>query len=154
MLEGLIVVVFLTIVLFALVFAGGLYRAKLEAMQEARFTNMDNATNGCEPRGHSYSASNPDDSLEWPKPVLHGESLALVGVVVREVQEIGGVSRAQSSRGFGFGTWAEQTVTGYSRTACNPKPREWLNGIGVVQLVWQGISGATGSFFSWIQSLF
>ena len=122
-------VVFVLAILFvSVVFLGGLYRAKLYAMQDARGQNMYNATNSCEPKGFSPAF---DASIEQPS--LPQEAKGLGVDLVRTVIQGGGVSRTRTTGAFRYGPRRtlqqpnplflgyEGKVTADSYTLCNEK---------------------------------
>lgn len=135
MLEAVVVVFFLVLIFVAMVSFAGLYRAKMSAMQQARFRNTLNATNSCQIDGPSLSAfafptmegqpSTPADPVQG----LHDLARLMVPGVG------GGVSRAQATVGFTFGAPPSPTpppkgtdpplhlptkMSAQSVTACNP----------------------------------
>jgi len=123
-LEGLVVALVLLGMFFGVVGLGGLYRAKLRAMQEARFRNTYNATNACKIAGPSLAAfafpqmegepATPDDAVS----ALHD---------IGRLAVTGPVSRAEAHGSFGFGPKGPALVKGlhgsvsaHSVMACNP----------------------------------
>lgn len=103
-LEALVVAIFLVIAFFCVVGIGGLYKAKLLAMQDSRYLAVHNAVNNCEPAGKAYFSQRPP-SLFDEAPITPAELPAKFGVdFVRIIQEGGGISRARSTGQFGFGT--------------------------------------------------
>ena len=100
MVEAVIVVMVLTLLFVGIVFLGGLYKAKLLAMQDARSRNMYNATNSCEPNG--FTAAAGDDSGADP-PSLPQEAAGLGIDFLHDIVQGGGVSRTNSTGAFSFG---------------------------------------------------
>lgn len=100
MVEAVIVAMVLTLAFVSIVFLGGLYRAKLLAMHDARALNMFNATNSCEPRGFSAATDVPDTS---DQPSVPQEALGLGVDLAHDILQGGGVSRTTSKGAFSFG---------------------------------------------------
>ncbi len=124
MLEGVLVAFVLVTLFTALIGISGLYKSKLLVIQDARFRNMLNATNNCEPFGRAYAAQRPpvpDDMPSIPEEVKqYGLDFA------RTVQDGGGVSRATTSRKFGYGDagfFLSGQVSSHAYTLCNEKPQ-------------------------------
>lgn len=159
MLEGIIVVSFLVMMLMLLVGMAGLYRSKLQVMQEARYRNALNAVNSCRVSGPStdslpmepIGADLPDDPLPFLK------DLQMLGTPFG----VAGTSRATVRGSFAFmgkptpSKPGEQparqlgisgAVSHTSVTACNPyavslEPWELLKQMGLqdeVRAVFQG----------------
>jgi hypothetical protein len=166
MLEAVIVVSFLVLVFFLLVGVAGLYRAKLRALQEARYHNTLNATNGCMVDGPAadfgldgLGMDLPDDSIgaEWLKKIQG----------VGTPAGLGGISRAKVTSSYGYWskpappTYSQQSRLGVggqvrarSAAACNPiplssEPIEFIQGTGIPDLIGQGIHEAIDGVKDW-----
>jgi hypothetical protein len=117
LLEGRFVAIVLIALFVGLVGTAGLYKAKLIAMQDARYQAMWNATNNCSPDGRAYYQ-------QWSTlPEAQGppvESAPITGVIdaVRIIDDGGGVSRATSKGSFHF-MGISGTVSSYSFSTCN-----------------------------------
>lgn len=123
MVEGVLVAFVLVTLFVALIGISGLYKSKLLVVQDARFRNVLNATNNCEPLGRAYAAQRPapPDMPNIPDEVKeYGLDFA------RTVQDGGGVSRVTSSRKFGYGDdgfFLAGQVSSHAYTLCNEKPQ-------------------------------
>jgi hypothetical protein len=164
MLEAVIVVSFLVMMFFSLVGLAGLYRVKLRALQEARYHNTLNATNGCKVDGPSadfglngLGLDLPEDSIPFLK------NLQTLGTPAG----LGGTSRAKVTASFGF--WSQPgppsydqqsrlgvggQVTGRSVAACNTisvsnNPIEFIKETGIPDLIEQGIQDAINGLKDW-----
>jgi hypothetical protein len=124
MLEGVFVVVVFVVLFACIVGTAGLYKAKLVAMQDARYAAMWNATNNCDKTGPSYDPQ----SLSWPaapttQPDAHIP--AMIGPIplpkfdfTSFVEDGLGVSRATTTGSFRFmGVGGSVSSTSYA--TCN-----------------------------------
>jgi len=162
MVEGAVVALFLAIVFGCLIGMAGLYKAKLLAMQDARYTNMLNATNNCE-SWRSYADERP--SPPSGQPSLPEQARRFGIDIVRTVQEGGGVSRTTSTKRFDYGSgcdpsqdpdctdrgvWASRQVSAQSYTTCNEK----AVGLNLIEYAADTFDKAVGFFAGDVASLF
>jgi hypothetical protein len=141
MVEAVIVVFTMLTIFFCLVWVSGLYRAKLIAVQDARYNAMWNATNNCQPKGTGYSGGRT--TFEGDTAPVPPEASQLNNDLnfVRMVEEAGGVSRAQSRGSFRFGPMSG-TVSSSSYALCN----ERADGINVFGEIGGYFQKAWGAF--------
>ena len=112
LLEGVVVAAFLVIVFICLVGVAGQYKAKLLAMQDARYKTVHNALNNCELSGKAYAETRSASLLGEPPDVPGGLPAKFGLSFARVIEEGGGVSRIRSTGEFYFGAPRDSKLSG------------------------------------------